>query len=143
VETNRIDLAIVGLIIFSVSCGVTGQVLFKLGMRDAGPVTLGPSVLLHFLHPRIFAGCCCYATATVSWLVILSRVPLSLAYPLVSISYVLVALLGRFYLHETVTPYTWAGVALICLGVGLIGYGSPHGSAPTPPAPTASRVPER
>lgn len=127
-----IDLKILGLIVFSVSCGVTGQFLFRYGMKQVGPVEFGPGIFQHFLHLPIIAGIACYAIATSSWLVIVSRVPLSLAYPMVSISYVAVVLVGRFALKEYVHPTTWIGVLLIVFGVGIMGVGNAAPSAPPP-----------
>lgn len=135
-ETKGIDLKVLGLILFSVSCGVMGQLFFKKGMVGV-KVELGPQILEHFLKPDIIVGICFYAIATTSWLVILSKIPLSLAYPLVSISYFIIVLVGRFYFHEAVSIYTWMGVVLICSGVGLIGFGNRAATATAPPPATA------
>ena len=69
------------------------QVFFKTGMHGA-KVEFGPQILRFFLRPTIIAGVCCYAVATTSYLVILSKIPLSQAYPLVSISYLIIVLVG-------------------------------------------------
>lgn len=132
---------IFGLLVFSVSMGVLGQFFFKTGMKEAGPVEFGPHVLMHFLRPVIIAGITCYGVATTSWLVIISKTPLSLAYPMISISYVIIVLVGRFAFEETVSAVTWLGVALICCGVGCIGYGGAPTRPPQVTAITASPAP--
>lgn len=106
-------------------------------MQDVGPIEFGPHILLQFLRPKIIAGIACYGVATTSWLVILSKTPLSLAYPLISISYVIIVLLGRFHFHEPVSLFHWLGVLLICSGVAFIGFGS----APRTPPPALSTAP--
>ncbi|MGH7155332.1 MAG: EamA family transporter, partial [Acetobacteraceae bacterium] len=54
------------------------------------------------------------------WLAVLSRVPVSAAYPMISIGFVIVALLGWAFLGETLTPTRVAGIAFICCGVLLV-----------------------
>lgn len=118
------DARVILLMLFSVACGVAGQCFFRFGMKAVGPVDFGFNIIWHFLRPPIVAGIVCYCVATSSWLVIVSRVPLSLAYPMVSFSYLLVVLAGRYIFHETVTAATWIGVLLICVGVATIGLGA-------------------
>jgi len=54
------------------------------------------------------------------WLVAISRVELSYAYPMISISYVLVVFLSWLIFKEEVGPVRWLGVAIIIFGVYLI-----------------------
>jgi drug/metabolite transporter (DMT)-like permease len=51
---------------------------------------------------------------------VLSRASLSFAYPIVSITYVLILLFDRFVLNESVSPLRWAGVLCIVAGIVLI-----------------------
>ncbi|ATA61465.1 EamA family transporter [Geobacillus stearothermophilus] len=100
---------------------VTGQFLWKYGMmhRSFEPDVL--SIIKLLLSPWILLGLIIYGAATVVWLFILSRVPLSIAYPLQSTAYVL-AVVGAYVLFGE--PLSWvkiAGVILIMLGVSLIG----------------------
>jgi len=55
------------------------------------------------------------------WLAVLRRVPLGVAYPMLSLNYVLVALASRMWFREQISRRTWAGIACIMLGVVLIG----------------------
>jgi undecaprenyl phosphate-alpha-L-ara4N flippase subunit ArnE len=57
----------------------------------------------------------------VFWLVVLSRVRLSVAYPLVGISYIIIVALARFMLHEHVPGLRWIGVSIIAIGIVVIG----------------------
>ena len=55
------------------------------------------------------------------WLLLLQRMPVGLAYPMLSLNFVFVTLAARWLFHETVDARHWAGVALIMAGVALLG----------------------
>lgn len=55
-----------------------------------------------------------------SWSTILSKIDLSVAIPIASFSYVLVALAALIFLHEYVSPLRWLGIAFILVGVSLV-----------------------
>jgi drug/metabolite transporter (DMT)-like permease len=73
-----------------------------------------------FMQPFVFLGLICFGVSSVFWLVILSRIDLSLAYPLVSIAYIVVALFSFFVFKENVSLLRWLGVITICFGVFLV-----------------------
>jgi drug/metabolite transporter (DMT)-like permease len=101
---------------------VAGQVFFKWGLESLkGGLTLSNLVPL-FLNPWILLGLALYVLATVVWFYVLSKLPLSVAYPLQSFSYVLGLLASRFVLHETVHWSRWAGVLIILIGVAVIAH---------------------
>ncbi|WP_270584011.1 EamA family transporter [Bacillus smithii] len=104
---------------------VSGQFLWKYGMMKSGQSfssLLG--ILKLLLSPYILTGLILYGAATVLWLFILSKVPLSVAYPIQSLAYVF-ALFGAYFLFgETLTSWKIAGVLLIVAGVAMI---SVHG----------------
>jgi len=113
------------LILFSVSLAVFGQVFLKKGMLDIGeiPFNLGTPVFLLgkvFSNIKLFVGFFLFALSSVAWLVVLSRVDLSFAYPMVSTGYVLTVLISWKYLGESVSPARWLGVVIICLGVVVL-----------------------
>ncbi len=64
----------------------------------------------------------CFNLATGLWLFALSQLNISLAFPLLSATYVLVALLARIFLKERVTGTRWAAIAVICIGVAVIAW---------------------
>ena len=68
----------------------------------------------------ILAGMACYAVSVVVWLLVLSRVEVSYAYPLLSIGYIVTAFAGWHFFHESIGTTRWAGIIVICLGVWLI-----------------------
>ncbi len=68
-----------------------------------------------------FAACgLCYGAASLLWMYILKNFPFSVAYPLVSLSYVMAMFAAILFFHETVPPYRWIGCALIVCGCLLI-----------------------
>lgn len=113
------------MIIFSVIMGVIGQICLKFGMMNIGRFTSNINNTVNLLiralsSPIIIAGFLCYGVSALSWLIVLSRVELSYAYPMVSFGYVLVVLLSWILFNENVTFLRLIGVITICLGVFLI-----------------------
>ncbi len=90
-----------------------GEISFKALLTWTFHITL-------FTNPYVLFALGLYAISVLLWLVVLSRVPLSYAYPMVSLSYVLVILASKWILGESISWIRWVGVLLICLGVALI-----------------------
>ena len=115
------------LIVFSVLLAALGQLLLKHGMMKVGRVSSlasAPSVILTaLLNPIILAGLAVFGIAALSWLVVLSRVKLSIAYPMVSLGYVAVVFFSWLIFKESVKPVTIAGCLTIVFGVFLISRG--------------------
>lgn len=112
-------------IVLSTVLGVGGQLLLKRGMTAMGEQTLSPSNLLEVAvriatSPWVIIGLGIYVTGTFFWLVALSRVELSFAYPFASLSYVLIVAASWMLLGESVSPLRLAGVVTICLGVLIV-----------------------
>lgn len=104
---------------------VSGQFLWKFGMmgKETSFSSIGGIIKL-MLSPYILTGLTMYGFATVLWLFILTRVPLSVAYPLQSVAYVF-AVFGAFYIfNEPLSLTKIVGVLLIMVGVSLIGFSS-------------------
>jgi drug/metabolite transporter (DMT)-like permease len=105
--------------------GVTGQLVIKRGLVALGSQALRPENVPGFiaslaLNPLIVGGLAIYVLGTLFWLVALSRLDLSYAYPFASLNYVLVLLASWLVLGELPSATRLAGVALICLGVCAI-----------------------
>ena len=62
----------------------------------------------------------CYAVSIGAWLIVLAKLEVSVAYPLLSIGYVITAFVGFFFLGENVTLLRVLGIAVICGGLYLI-----------------------
>jgi multidrug transporter EmrE-like cation transporter len=115
------------LIFTSISLAVTGQLLLKSGMTKVGPIAGAEirngfgTVMAVLTNGQVIAGLSFYLVSAAVWLVVLSRVPLGIAYPLVGFSYVIVMLASRTLLNEPpISAARWLGAILISLGVILI-----------------------
>ena len=93
--------------------GVAGQMLLKAGAS-------GETLLKQFLAPQSILGLGLYFAAALCYMYALRKIPVSVAFPSVSLSYVIVALLAYWMMGETLGPQKLAGIALICGGVFLI-----------------------
>lgn len=115
------------LIVFSVLLAALGQLLLKQGMIKVGRVSSlasAPSMLFAaLLNPIVLAGLAVFGISALSWLVVLSRVKLSIAYPMVSLGYIAVVFFSWLIFKESVRPITIAGCLIIALGVFLISRG--------------------
>ena len=77
------------------------------------------------LHIMLWIGLALLALGTgmLVWLVVLQRLPVGIAYPMLSLNFVWVTLAARWIWHETVTWRHWAGIVLIMLGIVLLSGG--------------------
>jgi drug/metabolite transporter (DMT)-like permease len=107
----------------SILLAVAGQLLMKKGMMLFGTFQISQiltKIIPMFLNPFVFSGFVCFGLSSIFWLVVLSRLEISLAYPMVSGAYVLVAIASYFFFGENLTIIRWAGIIVILLGVFLI-----------------------
>jgi multidrug transporter EmrE-like cation transporter len=101
-------------IVIAVVLGSVAQLLLKAGTNST-PLGLGLA-----LEPRIIGGTFCYAVSLVVWILALSKTPVSIAYPMVSLGFALNAGLAWWLLGEAVTPMRMAGIGVIIVGVFLV-----------------------
>ncbi|MDH7600782.1 MAG: hypothetical protein QHI38_01380 [Armatimonadota bacterium] len=114
----------------AITLGAFGQVFLKMGLGAQGIPpgrglfeTVG-NIALAMLRPKVMLGLVLYVTSTFFWLTAVSRVRLSVAYPMISLSYPLVVVLSAVILHEQVKwGCALAGLFFICSGVSFIGIG--------------------
>lgn len=115
---------VVLLTALSILLDVIGQLAFKLGL-DRLPEPEGGFRLGRFWRqiagaPLLWCGVSAYVIEFITWLFVLSLVPLSLVFPAASLSYVGVVLGGRLVLGETVSRRRWLGTLVITTGVMLV-----------------------
>jgi drug/metabolite transporter (DMT)-like permease len=100
-----------------------GQSLFKkVGLGIAG-LPPAAAMLAVLRDPLFYGSIGLYGFGTLLWIWILSRVPLSQAYPWVALGMVIVPLFGWYIFAERVAPMYWAGTVLMVAGLALIQYG--------------------
>jgi drug/metabolite transporter (DMT)-like permease len=111
------------MILISVTLGVCGQLCFKYAMLRVGAVDFShitTGLLAMASSPFVWLGLCCYGLSTIIWLMILSRVQLSYAYPLLSTGYILIVILSYLIFKEPVTWLRFGGVLVIVAGVWMV-----------------------
>jgi multidrug transporter EmrE-like cation transporter len=114
------------LILSGVGLNAAAQLLLKVATRplarysEFGVDTLLGSVLVLARSLPFWAGMVCYGMSLCVWLAALSKAPVSVAYPMLSIGYVVVAAVSVIWLDEILSPVKVLGIALICVGVILV-----------------------
>src|ERR1700688_3914542 len=110
---------------------VLGNSLLSRGLRGVGVIlALSPLPYIKALfNPWVAVGVSLLILWLLSHMALLSWADLSYVLPVTSIAYVMVALVGRFLLHEHVSPARWVGVTLIMAGVALVGHTAPQTTA--------------
>jgi len=113
-----------------------GDTLLSHGMSQVGPVTLTHLGLLLAALKNLWvvAGILCLLGFFASYLTALSWADLTFVLPSTAFGYVVVALLSKFWLHEAISIYRWAGILLIVCGVGFVANGP--SLTPRPPHST-------
>ncbi|MDD1656059.1 MAG: hypothetical protein LUO87_01610 [Methanomicrobiales archaeon] len=115
-----------GLILITVGLGVAGELLFKTGAVQLPSLDFSsvPSALGGFLallsNPLILVGFCCYGVGAVLWIVVLTRLDLSYAYPMYALMYAFIPLAAHFVLKEQIPAARWIGIAMIVTGVLIV-----------------------
>lgn len=115
------------LILSGVLLNAVAQLLLKVGANHLGHFdftwdNLVPMAWKMATQWSIFAGLVCYALSVVVWIMALTRVPVSQAYPLLSIGYVVTALIAWAFLGESLGSMRLGGIAVILLGVYLVAH---------------------
>ncbi len=113
------------LILTGVLLNAVAQLLLKAGTNVLGVLTLTREQWLSTglavaTNPYIVAGLACYVVSVGVWIGALSRVEVSIAYPMLSIGYVVNALAAWYLFGEAVTMQRWLGIGFIVIGVWLL-----------------------
>ncbi len=113
------------IIIFSVLLNAAAQIFLKQGMLQVGHFEISanniPSVVEKVaLNPFIWCGLASYVVSVVAWMVVLSRVEVSFAYPFLSIGYLATTAAAYLLFNEAVTWERMGGIGFIILGVILV-----------------------
>ncbi|HEY4367741.1 MAG TPA: SMR family transporter [Steroidobacteraceae bacterium] len=101
------------------------QLALKAATQRLGVLIPEPGALLAMgmrimAQPAVWAGLTCYALSVMSWIVALSRTDVSVAYPFLSIGYVIATLAAWQFFGEVLSTQRVAAIALICVGVVLL-----------------------
>ncbi len=113
------------LILTGVLLNAAAQLLLKAGTNAVGHFEFHVDNLVPVgwklaTEPHILTGMMCYAISLVVWIMALSRVPVSIAYPMLSIGYVVNAIVAYLWLGEAVNATRMLGIGVIVLGVFIV-----------------------
>ena len=113
------------LILTGVLLNAAAQLLLKAGTNAIGHFEIHLENILPVgmkiaFQPYILGGLSCYVVSVVVWILALSRVQVSMAYPMLSIGYVVNAIIAYYWFGEAVTPLRLFGIGIIILGVFIV-----------------------
>jgi multidrug transporter EmrE-like cation transporter len=114
------------LILTGVGLNAAAQLLLKVATRPLASFsrfdshTLLASTLVLGKSVAFWSGMFCYGASLCVWLAALSKAPVSIAYPMLSLGYIVVAWVSVTWLGETLSVPKVLGIALICVGVVLV-----------------------
>jgi len=113
------------LLMTGVLLNAAAQLLLKAGTNVVGQFEFSAQNILPVgmklaLEPHIAGGLACYVVSVAVWIVGLSRVPVSIAYPMLSVGYVVNAVAAWYLFGESLTAQKLIGIAFIIAGVFLV-----------------------
>ncbi|MHB9117592.1 MAG: SMR family transporter [Burkholderiales bacterium] len=113
------------LVLTGVLLNAAAQLLLKAGTNSIGQFAFSRDNILPVgwqlaTEPHIFGGLSCYAVSVVVWIMALSRVEVSIAYPMLSIGYVVNAAAAWWLFGEAVSPARLIGIGIIIVGVYIV-----------------------
>jgi multidrug transporter EmrE-like cation transporter len=119
------SIAAMAFLMSGVLLNAAAQLLLKAGTNVLGVLSLTRETwldtLLKMATQGYFAlGIACYGISVFVWILGLSRVPVSIAYPLLSVGYVVNAIAAYYLFGEAVTLTRWLGIGFIVVGVTLV-----------------------
>jgi len=113
------------LVLTGVLLNAAAQLLLKAGTNQLGVITFSRDNFLSLgwqigTQPHIFGGLSCYVVSVVVWIMALSRVEVSVAYPMLSIGYVVNAIAAWWLFGEAVSLTRLLGIGVIIVGVYIV-----------------------
>ena len=113
------------LVLLGVLLNAAAQLLLKAGTNAIGHFTFSTENILPIgmkiaSEPHILGGLACYGVSVVIWIMALSRVEVSIAYPMISIGYLVNAIAAWYLFGEAVTLMRMTGIGIIIVGVYIV-----------------------
>ncbi|MBE9031193.1 EamA family transporter [filamentous cyanobacterium LEGE 11480] len=116
------------LLLASVSASVGGQFFLKQGALQLGEIdssNVGMAIVGMLSKWQIWVGLTCYGLGVITYILLLNKVNLSVASPLLATSYIFAVLLGVFFFKESVSIAQYIGIGMIFCGAILLSQGKP------------------
>ena len=122
---SAVTLAAFAFLFAAVLMNTGAQLLLKAGTNAIGVITLtrddwAATLWRMATEPHFVGGVAIYMVSLVVWIMGLSRVPVSLAYPMLSLGYVINAVAAHYVFGEVVSVTRWLGIGFIIVGVWLV-----------------------
>ncbi len=95
----------------------TGQILFKLAAESFPKVLDWGSIFNFVINKHFILALIIYGFATILWIWLLSKIPLSRAYPFIALAFILVPIMSNFFLGEKIPVTVILGSSIIIIGL--------------------------
>jgi len=124
---SRETLAALMWLIPAMLLSTTGELFLKRGMNEIGTLDFAafdavvPTIIKMLTNPNIWIGFIGFGFGSLFWLSVISRVQLSLAYPMLGLMYVIIVVESWIFLGEGLHPLRVIGALVVGLGVALVG----------------------
>jgi multidrug transporter EmrE-like cation transporter len=121
--SRSVSITSLGLVLFAVVAAACGQLMLKYGMQSAtsrAHHSGGSLVIAAATTPWVIGGLAVFVVSAVAWLGVLSRVPLSIAYPFNALGYIAILSASIVILHERANILTWVGSLIVVTGLVLV-----------------------
>lgn len=113
------------LILACVALDVIREILFRLAARNERADTFGEIAIFERAIPAALMwgmlGAIVWGVEILLWAFALARLPLNVAFPLMSLTYAATPLAGKFLFGETITSKRWLGIGFVTIGVMIVG----------------------
>lgn len=124
-KAGSITLKIIALLLMNDTLDSFAQLLIKKGLLQGGMTSIGLGNILEFAGrslttPYVLCGMLVYVASFFVWIVVLSRIEVSIAIPISSLCYILTPLFAVVFLHERVSAVRWLGIFLIIAGIYFV-----------------------
>lgn len=113
--TREVLLALICSVFFTTS----GQLLQKKASLKYSQLK-GDSIFQHLFSVEIVTSTLFLGAGLLFWMLVLSSVELSVAYPLLSVNYVIILLGARYLFGESIPTRRWVGVVFILAGISVL-----------------------
>jgi drug/metabolite transporter (DMT)-like permease len=117
---RKLTIANLALLLFAVGAAACGQLLLKTGMNGARlRVTNGEKslALAAATTPLVWVGLTVFGISAIAWMVSLSNIPLSIAYPFNALGFLTILVGSAVVLHERTNIWTWVGTSAVVAGL--------------------------
>jgi undecaprenyl phosphate-alpha-L-ara4N flippase subunit ArnE len=117
---RKLTIANLALLLFAVAAAASGQLLLKTGMNGArlransGEKSLAVAAAT---TPYVWLGLMVFGISAIAWMVSLSNIPLSIAYPFNALGFLTILIGSAVLLHEKTNIWTWVGTAAVIGGL--------------------------